>query len=104
MLSVTDANFKEVLGAHLAIVDFWSPMCSHCMDMKPVVEELAKEKNDSILIVGADVDKAKKTSDKYNVEGLPTLIFFRDGVEVHRTEGSMPKKELLKQIKKAFGD
>lgn len=103
MLSVTDTNFKEVLGAPLAIVDFWHPECSHCVDFKPTVEEVAQEYNDSVLIVAAPLDDCKKAADRYEVDGLPTLVFFRDGQVVHKTEGEMSKDDLKALIAEKLG-
>lgn len=103
MLSVTDKNFSEVLGAPLAIVDFWHPECSHCVDFKPTIEAVAKEYNESVLIVGAQLDECQKTANSYDVDGLPALIFFREGREVHRTEGEMSRDDLKALIAKKLG-
>lgn len=103
MLSVTDRNFSEVLGAPLAIVDFWHPECSHCVDFKPTIEAVAQEYNDSVLIVGAQLDECKKTANNYDIDGLPALIFFREGQEVHRTEGEMSKDDLKALIAQKLG-
>lgn len=103
MLSVTDKNFSEVLGAPLAIVDFWHPECSHCVDFKPTIEAVAQEYNQSVLIVGARIDQAKKSADAYDIDGLPALVFFKEGQEVHRTEGEMSKADLKALISQHLG-
>ncbi len=103
MLSVTDKNFDEVLGAPLAIVDFWHPECDHCIEFKPTIEEVAQEYNDSVLIVGARLDQCKNNADKYEVDGLPGLVFFREGDVIHRTEGAMSKDQLKALIAKHLG-
>lgn len=103
MLSVTDKNFKEVLSAPVAVVDFWHPECSHCVDFKPTLEQVANEYNDSVLIVAAQITECKKTADSYDVDGLPTLIFFKEGQEVHRTEGEMSKDDLKALIAEKLG-
>lgn len=103
MLAVTDKNFSEVLGAPLAIVDFWHPECTHCVDFKPVIEQVANEYNDSVLIVGARVDQCKKSADGYDIDGLPALVFFREGQEVHRTEGEMSREQLKALIAQKLG-
>lgn len=103
MLAVTDKNFSEVLGAPLAVVDFWHPECSHCVDFKPVIEQTASEYNDSVLIVGARIDQAKKSADRYDIDGLPALVFFKEGQEVHRTEGEMSREQLKELIAKHLG-
>lgn len=103
MLSVNDANFAEVLSAPSAMVDFWHPMCDHCQDFKPTFEEIATEYHDSVLVVGAQVDQCKKWADKYDVDGLPTIIFFKEGQEVYRNEGGLSKDELKALIRQKLG-
>lgn len=103
MLSVNDSNFNEVLGAPVAIVDFWHPLCPHCVDFKPIVEEVASEYNESVLIVAAPLDDCKKAADRYDVDGLPTLVFFREGQVVHKTEGEMSKDDLKALIAEKLG-
>lgn len=103
MIAVTDKNFQEVLGAPLAVVDFWSPACPSCMKFKPVIEEVARDYRDTVLVVGAQVDHNEITSEAYHVSGLPTVILMRDGVEVHRSEGAIPRRELAAKIKEYLG-
>lgn len=103
MLSVTDDNFAEVLNAPAAVVDFWHPLCGHCQDFKPVIEEVAKEYNDKALIVGAQVDQTKKWADRYDIDDLPAVLFFKEGQEVHRSAGGMSKAELKALIAQKLG-
>jgi thioredoxin 1 len=105
MIAVSDKNFKEVLGAPLAVVDFWSPQCPSCMKFKPVIEEAARSSlyRDTVLIVGAQVDDNDITADAYRIEGLPTTIFMRDGSEVFRHAGALTKRELADKIKEYLG-
>jgi thioredoxin 1 len=103
MIAVSDKNFKEVLGAPLAVVDFWSPECPSCMKFKPTIEEAARSYRDTVLIVGAQVDDNDITADAYHIEGLPTSIFMRDGVEVFRHAGALTKRELSDKIREYLG-
>jgi len=103
MLAVTDRNFHEVLGAPLAIVDFWHPECDHCIEFKPTIEQVAEEYNDSVLIVGAQLDQCQKNANKYEVDGLPGLVFFREGRVVHTTEGIMSREQLKALIAQKLG-
>lgn len=103
MLSVTDKNFNEVLSAPVAIVDFWHPLCDHCVEFKPTFEEIADEYGDTVLVVAAPLDDCKKAANRYDVDGLPTLVFFREGQVVHKTEGGMSKDELRALIAEKLG-
>lgn len=103
MIYVSDKTFEAVLGAPLAIVDFWSPQCPSCMKFKPVIEDAARSYRDTVLIVGAQVDDNDITADAYRIEGLPTTIFMRDGSEVFRHAGALTKRELADKIKEYLG-
>lgn len=103
MLAVNDSNFQEVLNAPAAVVDFWHPLCGHCQDFKPIIEDVANEYNDRALIVGAQVDQTKKWADKYNIDDLPAIIFFKEGQEVYRNAGGLSKDELKSLIAEKLG-
>lgn len=103
MLAVTDKNFDEVLGAHAAIVDFWAPWCPGCVKLKPTIEQVARDLKDEVLIVGANVDDSPEATASFSVTGIPALVFLRNGREVHREIGAMPKAKLLDLIAKHLG-
>ena len=103
MLTVTDANFNEVLGAPMAIVDFWSPSCPHCMAFKPVFEDVANSLGDKILMVEANVNDNMASAGKFQISGIPAIIFLQNGKEVRRFEGETTKDDFLNEISQAFG-
>ncbi len=93
---VTDNNFQvEVLESDLPVlVDFWAPWCGPCRMVAPVVEEIAKERGETLKVVKLNIDQNQQTSINYNVLSIPTLIVFRDGQEAKRVTGAYPKKRL----------
>jgi thioredoxin 1 len=94
---VTDSNFEEILAAHKVIlIDFWAEWCSPCRRFSPILDEVALENNVWIGKIDADVNTI--SADKYNVISLPTVIVFKEGKEVHRTKGAMPKHKFLEEI------
>lgn len=97
---VTDQNFdKEVLQAsHPVLVDFYADWCGPCKMIAPLVEELAKEYEGKATIVKLNVDENMDTSQKYGVMSIPTLIFFKDGKEVDRVVGALPKDALAEKL------
>jgi thioredoxin 1 len=103
MLSVTDANFDEILNAPVAVVDFWAPWCPGCVQLKPTMEQLAEDLKDDVLVVGANVDDNEAAAARYEVTGIPATVFMKDGKEVHREIGAMPKGKLRDLVAKHLG-
>jgi len=96
----TDDNFEtEVLGSDkLTIVDLWAEWCGPCKQMNPVVEQLAQEYEGRAVIGKLNVDDNPKVPMEYNVRGIPTFLFFKNGKLVDRIVGSRPKKDFAEKI------
>jgi thioredoxin 1 len=96
----TDDNFEtEVLGSDkLTIVDLWAEWCGPCKQMNPVVEQLAQEYEGRAVIGKLNVDDNPKIPMEYNVRGIPTFLFFKNGKLVDRIVGSRPKKDFAEKI------
>ena len=97
---VTDATFEEaVLKADLpTIVDFWAVWCGPCKMIAPVLVEIGEEYDGQIQIAKLDVDHNNQSAFQYGVMSIPTLILFKDGQEVERLIGFMPKEKLLAKL------
>jgi thioredoxin 1 len=80
-LIVTDDDFQtEVIDAPgIVVVDFWAPWCGPCLQMAPALEAFAKDNMGKVKVVKVDADDNPKTSERYEVRSIPTLIFFKDG-------------------------
>jgi thiol-disulfide isomerase/thioredoxin len=100
---LTDATFSQALAAPMAIVDFWSPGCPHCVAFKPIFEDVAAGSDGKILMATLNVDENMPTAGTWKIEGLPTTVFFKDGKEIHRVSGSMEKADFLGEIARTFG-
>ncbi|MBI5753991.1 thioredoxin [Candidatus Peregrinibacteria bacterium] len=96
----TDENFeKEVLKSDVPVlVDFFAEWCGPCKMMAPIIDELAKEYAGKWKIGKLDVDAAPKTAEKYSVQSIPTLLFFKDGKVVDTSVGFQAKEKIKAKL------
>ena len=92
IIEVGKANFEsEVLKSEAPVLaDFNAGWCGPCRAMKPMLEELA-EANPGYKIVSIDIDAEDELADDYDVSSIPCLVVFKDGEEVNRSVGLIPK-------------
>ncbi len=103
-VAVTDDSFDtEVLQSDIpVIVDFWATWCGPCKMIAPILEEIASEYGDKVKVAKLDVDGNSQTPGKYGIMSIPSLVFFKDGKEVDRVVGAIPKSQLTTRLEKAF--
>jgi thioredoxin 1 len=99
---VTDDTFAaDVESAKgLVLVDFWAEWCGPCRAIAPILEDLAKTNPGKVQIAKLDVDANQRTSMKFNVRSIPTLLFFKDGRHVDTVVGLVQKSVLQERINK----
>ena len=95
-LEITSSNFEEEVlkSDKTVLVDFWAVWCGPCKMLAPVVEEIADERTD-IKVGKINVDDEQDLAIKYGVMSIPSLVVFKDGKEVNRSVGVVPKDEIL---------
>lgn len=95
----TDANWGEEVGksALLTIVDVWAPWCGPCRIIGPVIEELADDYAGKVKVGKLNADE-NTMAQKLGVSGIPTILFMRDGKEVDRVVGAVPKQILVEKV------
>jgi thioredoxin 1 len=100
-LQVSDDTFTSQIedARGLAIVDFWAAWCGPCRMVGPIVEQLATEYADRGVTVGKlDVDQNPRTTARFNVRSIPSILFFKDGTLVDTIVGAVPKAHLEQKI------
>lgn len=104
-IQVTDETFATEVeqGSGLVLVDFWAEWCGPCKMIAPTLDQLATEYAGRVTIAKLDVDANQRTSMRFNVRSIPSLLFFKDGKHVDTVVGLVPKATLAERIQKHLG-
>lgn len=92
-------KFSEIINKDkLVLVDFFAEWCGPCKMMTPVLKQVKDNLGDRVSIIKIDVDKNQSLAAKYQVRGVPTLLLFKNGQQVWRQSGMVPKNDLINLI------
>ncbi|MBU4562065.1 thioredoxin [bacterium] len=99
-VEVNGNNFQqEVLESSIPVlVDFWASWCMPCRMLAPIIEKLAEENQGKLKVCKLNTDENQNIAAQYGIQGIPTLIVFKEGQEVSRTVGVMPKEKLQEKL------
>lgn len=97
MIQITDATFPDFLKNHLAVLSFTSPWCAACKKVHAHTEVM-EDTYPAITFGSLDISTSPETPARYQVFGIPTIIFFKDGTEVKRLSGTISEKEIVKEL------
>ena len=94
-------TFHEIIQSDKPVlVDFTATWCGPCKMMAPILKEVKLEIGDTATIIKVDVDKNPQAAGEYQVQGVPTLILFKNGQPLWRQSGVVQKSSLVSIIKK----
>ena len=97
---VTDQTFAEEVLQHqgVALVDFWAPWCGPCRRIAPIVDELAEAYAGRAKVLKMNVDENQRTPMEYGIQGIPTLLIFKNGQLVDTLVGLQSKQTLTQRL------
>ncbi len=101
-IHVTDAAFEKTVlkSTTPVVVDFWAPWCGPCRQVAPVLEALAAEYDGKMIVAKVNTDDNPEWAMKYGVQGIPTMLFVRDGQIVDRMVGAGPYPMIKARLEK----
>lgn len=94
--NITKDTFEKevVLCEKTVLVDFWASWCGPCRMLSPIVDEIAGERDD-IKVCKVNVDEEQELAVKFGIMSIPTLLVFKEGKEVKRSMGAIPKNAVI---------
>jgi thioredoxin 2 len=102
-VKVGDQDLERVVANSDApvLVDFYADWCGPCKIMAPLLDQVAQERIGEVLVTKLDTDRSPAMARRFNIRGIPTLILFRDGIEVAREVGAVPRARLEAMLQQA---
>ena len=98
----TDENFQENIKKGVVLVDFNAVWCSPCRMLAPILQEVAEHFEDKIVVAKVDIDSEEKTSAKFQITSVPTIVLFKEGKELNRLLGLRDFDSIKEFVETAF--
>ncbi len=101
ILDLNNENFERVTGSGVVLVDFWAPWCNPCRMLGTILEQVAGEAPEDIVIGKVNIDENKELAVKFEVTNIPRLFLYKDGKIIQEFNGIQSKPKLLDALRNA---
>ena len=96
---INSSEFSGLLQEDkLLVVDFYATWCGPCKKLSPTLDEVSEELGEQVNIVMVDVDESEDLAMDYGIRSVPTVLFFKNGQQVDKFVGALPKSEIVAKI------
>jgi thioredoxin 1 len=104
ILTINKESFqKEVVESNLpVVVDAYATWCPPCKAMAPIFSEISKELSGQVKFVKFNIDDNKDLATQFNIQAVPTFLFFKEGKSIETHRGGLPKEAFMTLIKALF--
>jgi thioredoxin 1 len=101
-INAPDFDSEVIKSDKPVLVDFWAPWCGPCLMMAPVLEELSGSHADKLKIIKVNVEEQENQplAMQYQIQSIPNMKLFKDGLVVHEFIGFKPKEALVDELEK----
>lgn len=96
-------TFESIINSSQPVlIDFYAEWCGPCKAQSPILKEIASELGEKVKVIKIDVDKNPEIAMKYRIQGVPTLMVFKNGQQVFRQSGMMSKPQIFNILMNAL--
>lgn len=99
VLEIMSNQFEEEVlkSDKTVLVDFYADWCGPCKMLSPIIDEIANE-NNHLKVCRINIDANQDLAVQYQVMSIPTLVAIKNGKEINRAVGVLPKKDILEML------